>query len=137
MVAAGTTNSTSIWTSGWSTVRPGGAQTASITDGTPTVNSVIADALRNSIGKWPMTSDETMTRPTADTRVRKSRRMSCIPLRMRLPSSTALASDPKESSRRTRSATPFVAWLPAPIATARFDFFSDRTSFTPSPIIAT
>ena len=35
------------------------------------------------------------------------------------------------------SATPRVAWLPLPIAIARLAFFSESTSFTPSPIIAT
>ena len=37
----------------------------------------------------------------------------------------------------TMSATPRVAWLPLCIATARLARFSDSTSFTPSPIIAT
>ena len=63
--------------------------------------------------------------------------MSCIPLRIRCPSLTACATAANESPISTRSATPRVAWLPLPIAMARFAFLSDSTSFTPSPIIAT
>ena len=103
----------------------------------PTVNSVSADALRSSIGNVITTRLLTTTRPTVAIRVRNSRRMSCIPLRMRWPSSTAWATAANESCIRTRSATPRVAWLPLPMAIARFAFLSDSTSFTPSPIIAT
>ena len=84
-----------------------------------------------------MTSEDMITRPTAEIRVRNSRRMPCIPLRIRLPSSTAAASAPNESWIRIRSATPRVAWLPLPIAIASCAFLSERTSFTPSPTIAT
>ena len=103
----------------------------------PTVKIVSAEALRSSIGNETTTSELTTTSPTVAIRVRNSFRMSCIPLMIRCPSSTAWATAAKESSIRTRSATPRVAWLPLPIEMARLAFLSDRTSFTPSPIIAT
>jgi hypothetical protein len=63
--------------------------------------------------------------------------MSVMPLTMRCPSSTAGASAAKESSISTMSATLRVAWLPLCIATPRFACFSESTSLTPSPIMAT
>ena len=60
-----------------------------------------------------------------------------MPLMMRWPSWTAGARAANESSVSTMSATLRVAWLPLAMATARFDFLSDSTSLTPSPIIAT
>ncbi len=59
----------------------------------PTVKSVSTEPFRSSIGKIPMTSDVTTRSPTVVIRLRNSRRMSCIPLRIRWPSSTAGASD--------------------------------------------
>ena len=116
---------------------PGWAQIASIAVGMPTVKRVRAEPFRRSIGKSPMTSEVTIRSPTVMIRVRKSRRMSCIPLRIRWPSSTAGASAENESSVRTMSATPRAAWLPLCMAMPRLAFLSESTSFTPSPIIAT
>jgi len=113
------------------------AQTAMSAVGMPTVNSTSTEPFRSSIGKIPMTIDVTTRRPTVMIRLRNSRRMLCIPLRMRWPSSTAGASEANESFVSTMSATARAAWLPLCIAIPRFAFLSERTSFTPSPIIAT
>ena len=110
---------------------------ASSAVGMPTVKSVMTEALRRSTGKKPMTRAETMSMPSDRMRVRKTRRMSCMPLRMRWPSPMAEARAEKPSSMRMRSATPRVAWLPLPMAMARLERFSESTSLTPSPVMAT
>ena len=60
-----------------------------------------------------------------------------MPLRMRCPSRNAEGKLAKESLSSTISATLRVAWLPLCMAMPKSAFFNERTSFTPSPIIAT
>ena len=116
---------------------PGRAQNASITAGMPTENSVTIEPLRSASGNSPITSAETISSAIDRMRVRNRRRMSCMPLTMRCPSLTAGASAANESFIRMMSATARVACVPLSMAMPRFDFFSESTSFTPSPIIAT
>ena len=89
------------------------------------------------MGNSPIVQAETMTSIMVAMRVKKSLRMSCMPLTMRWPSCTAGCSAAKESLTKIMSATPRVAWLPLCMAMPRLAFLSESTSLTPSPIIAT
>ena len=64
-------------------------------------------------------------------------RMSLIPDTVLLPSTSALGSAPKLSLTNTMSATPLAAPEPLWSATPTLAIFSDLTSFTPSPTMAT
>ena len=103
----------------------------------PTENSVTSEPCRSANGNTPIISDDTISSAIVKMRVKNRRKMSCMPLTMRWPSCTAGASAANESFIKTMSATARVAWLPLCIEMPRLAFFSDNTSLTPSPIMAT
>ena len=118
--------------------RAGRAQMARNSAGMPTVTRARTVLWRGETGTAsPSSAAPKMTMAMYIARDRNRYRLSCMPLMIRWPSTTASGSAANESSSSTMSAAARVAWLPLCIEMPSCAWRSDSTSLTPSPIIAT
>ena len=117
--------------------RAGRAQKARKRAGKPTVTSARTVLWRGDTGiAKPNAATPKITIDMYMARERKRCRLSCMPLMMRWPSTTARGSAENESSRRIMSA--MRGGLAAALhRDAEVRLLEDITSLTPSPIIAT